>query len=197
MQAYALLLLFRCIIKADGVKRITLQHDELKRIKVELELEGTVWRDPETDKTFIIPLCREVDLQTPYILEVDDLHELELLNHAFLVEGDRYFGMRRKSVKAAIGIARSKVEQRVVWDVYRRDGFKCYYCGCDFSILTYDHYVPVSRGGATNTENGRAACKWCNHKKADMLPEEWEDSKTLKQRMDQVKKYKERDAKSI
>lgn len=178
------------------MKRITPQHDELKRIKSELELEGTVWRDPETDKTFILPLCKEMELQTPYILAIDDLHELELLNHAFLVEGDRYFGKLRKAVKAAIGIARSKADQRITWEVFRREGFECYYCGCDFGALTFDHYVPASLGGSTNMENGRAACKWCNSNKADMEPQFWEDSSILKKRKEFIKKAKEKNAKT-
>ena len=178
------------------MKRVTLQHDELKRIKVDLEFEGTVWKDPSTGKTFIIPICRDTELQTPSLLEIDDLHELELLNHAFLVEGERFFGKRRKAVKAAIAKARAIVEHRIVWEVYRRDGFQCFYCGCDFSSLTYDHYIPASVGGPSNVENGRSACKWCNGKKADMQPHEWEESEILKERRKFVHEQKARNAKT-
>lgn len=176
------------------MEKIKPQHEEIKRIKSELELEGTVWRDPETNKTFLIQLCKDVELEIPFVLDIDDANELELLNYAFLVQADRYFGDRRKSVKSAIGIARSKVEQRIVWDVYRRDGFKCFYCECDFGALTFDHYIPESLGGPTNIENGRAACKWCNHRKANRLPDEWERSDTLKERKEHIAKMKEKNA---
>jgi hypothetical protein len=179
------------------LKKVTLQHDEVKRIKSSLELEGTVWRDPDSDKTYILPLCREIEMQPPSLLVIDDVSELEMLNHAFLVDCERFFGKRRKAAKAAVGIARSKANQSLIWEVFRRDKFCCFYCGYDTGVLTYDHYLPVSLGGLTNLENGRAACKWCNQIKADREPEDWEASKTLRERRELVKKQKHHANRSV
>lgn len=56
-----------------------------------------------------------------------------------------------------------------------RDEHSCQYCGFTgpVSELTIDHVVPMSRGGATSTwENLVVACKRCNWRKANHLPEE-------------------------
>ncbi len=56
-----------------------------------------------------------------------------------------------------------------------RDAHTCQYCGLRAAPgeLTIDHVVPVSRGGSPNTwENQVVACKRCNGRKANHLPEE-------------------------
>lgn len=56
-----------------------------------------------------------------------------------------------------------------------RDDHTCQYCGTrgQAADLTIDHVVPVSRGGAPSTwENQVVACRRCNGRKADRLPEE-------------------------
>lgn len=55
-----------------------------------------------------------------------------------------------------------------------RDNFTCQYCGATpgRGLLTLDHIVPRSRGGATTWENVVSACRQCNMKKGDRTPEE-------------------------
>lgn len=55
-----------------------------------------------------------------------------------------------------------------------RDNFTCQYCGATpgRGLLTLDHVVPRSKGGATTWENVVAACRTCNMKKGDRTPEE-------------------------
>lgn len=58
--------------------------------------------------------------------------------------------------------------------LFQRDRNLCLYCGQLFpsGLLTRDHVVPVSHGGATAWENCVTACERCNHKKADRTPEQ-------------------------
>lgn len=55
-------------------------------------------------------------------------------------------------------------------NVYRRDGFRCVYCGAKppQAKLTIDHVVPRARGGANTWENCVTACVSCNSGKADL-----------------------------
>ena len=55
-----------------------------------------------------------------------------------------------------------------------RDHYTCQYCENRHSPgdLTLDHVVPRSRGGASSWENLVAACRRCNNRKGDRLPEE-------------------------
>ncbi|MBB3082671.1 HNH endonuclease [Geodermatophilus sabuli] len=49
--------------------------------------------------------------------------------------------------------------------VFTRDGSICVYCGS--SATSIDHVVPRSRGGTHTWDNVVAACRRCNHTKAD------------------------------
>lgn len=55
-------------------------------------------------------------------------------------------------------------------------GSVCYLCGEDFESakdITFDHWEPVSKGGADMLENYRLAHLKCNQLKADLTPEEF------------------------
>lgn len=59
------------------------------------------------------------------------------------------------------------VTKRTRFEVLRRDGFRCYYCGVRGNEstadgLTIDHVVPVALGGSDDPENLCAACPDCN-----------------------------------
>ena len=58
--------------------------------------------------------------------------------------------------------------------LFGRDLHICGYCGVKFPAdkLTRDHIIPVSRNGKDVWSNCVTACKRCNNKKDDRLPEE-------------------------
>ena len=58
--------------------------------------------------------------------------------------------------------------------LFKRDNYQCMYCGFDFHYadFTRDHIIPRSKGGKDRWENVVAACKRCNHSKADRTPEQ-------------------------
>lgn len=56
-------------------------------------------------------------------------------------------------------------------NIFKRDRYQCQYCGKK-SHLTLDHILPKSRGGRTSWDNLITACKKCNSRKGDNLPEE-------------------------
>ncbi|NDY93561.1 HNH endonuclease [Ideonella livida] len=58
--------------------------------------------------------------------------------------------------------------------LFVRDRCLCAYCGQRFGHdgLTREHIVPTSRGGADSWMNCITACRACNHRKANRLPEE-------------------------
>jgi hypothetical protein len=64
---------------------------------------------------------------------------------------------------------------RVRFEVLKRDGFACVYCGrkAPEVVLHVDHVKPVSKGGRTVMANLVAACQPCNAGKSDNeLPSE-------------------------
>ena len=58
--------------------------------------------------------------------------------------------------------------------LFRRDQHVCLYCGQDFKEcdLSRDHLRPISRGGRDVWTNVVTACKRCNARKGNRLPEE-------------------------
>ena len=52
--------------------------------------------------------------------------------------------------------------------VLQRDRFTCQYCGR--TATTVDHVVPRSAGGRNDWLNTVAACRTCNHRKANRSP---------------------------
>jgi hypothetical protein len=57
------------------------------------------------------------------------------------------------------------------YNIYRRDNFKCLYCGSKEN-LTLDHVVPRSKGGTNNWNNLATCCNKCNVLKGDKSLEE-------------------------
>jgi 5-methylcytosine-specific restriction endonuclease McrA len=59
-------------------------------------------------------------------------------------------------------------------NVYARDDHRCQYCGDRLppSQLTFDHVIPVARGGHKDWENIVTCCIPCNRLKGDRVPEE-------------------------
>lgn len=55
------------------------------------------------------------------------------------------------------------LDATVSWTVFKRDGYKCVYCGNDNTPLTVDHLILWENGGPTMPDNLVAACKKCNH----------------------------------
>lgn len=58
------------------------------------------------------------------------------------------------------------------FEILKRDGFKCVYCGRspkEGVILHVDHILPNRKGGRENPENLVTACSECNLGKSDVL----------------------------
>jgi len=59
------------------------------------------------------------------------------------------------------------------WDIFRRDGFRCHYCGRtqhdEGVVLVIDHIIPLAHGGTHDPENLTTACRDCNGGKSDKL----------------------------
>ena len=57
-------------------------------------------------------------------------------------------------------------------EVFRRDDFRCQYCGTTSSRLTIDHVIPRHRGGGHHWDNLVTACPLCNRRKGGRLVHE-------------------------
>jgi hypothetical protein len=59
---------------------------------------------------------------------------------------------------------RKPLGKRLRFEVFKRDGFRCTYCGerPPVVVLVVDHVVPVKEGGTNEIENLTTSCHTCN-----------------------------------
>lgn len=67
-------------------------------------------------------------------------------------------------------IKRVAISKRLRFEVFKRDGFQCQYCGATPPnvLLHCDHVCPVSEGGETTIDNLVTACQPCNLGKSNI-----------------------------
>jgi hypothetical protein len=78
-----------------------------------------------------------------------------------------------KLVKAILRKSQRQVDQGTSWVVYKRDGYRCRYCGIDGVPMTVDHLVLWEEGGPATPENLVTACRKCNKKRGNMQYGDW------------------------
>jgi hypothetical protein len=66
------------------------------------------------------------------------------------------------------------VSSRLRYEIMRRDGFACIYCGArpPAVVLHVDHVMPTALGGTDTAENLATACEDCNRGKSAVGPEQ-------------------------
>lgn len=98
----------------------------------------------------------------------------------------------------AVENQRKQVSKKVRFDVFKRDGFQCQYCGKvpPTVILEVDHVDPVANGGNNDIDNLVTACFDCNRGKSDRLLSSIpktvnEKAEILAEREEQLRAYHE------
>jgi 5-methylcytosine-specific restriction endonuclease McrA len=93
-------------------------------------------------------------------------------------------------------MARKALSKKTRFEVFKRDGFVCQYCGAHppSTILHVDHIHPVAAGGGNEIDNLVTACQSCNlGKSANLLtdiPQSLQDkAKQVIEREEQIKGY--------
>ena len=93
-------------------------------------------------------------------------------------------------------MARKALSKMVRFEVFKRDGFTCQYCGAHppSVILHVDHIHPVAAGGGNDMDNLITSCQACNlGKSANLLtdiPQSLQDkAKQVIEREEQLKGY--------
>lgn len=87
--------------------------------------------------------------------------------------------------------ARKKISKRTRFEVFKRDQFRCQYCGGSAPdvVLVVDHVRPVADGGDDSPLNLVTSCDPCNAGKSSVA---LADSSAVKRQLAQVRKLAER-----
>lgn len=91
---------------------------------------------------------------------------------------------------------RKAISKKVRFDIFKRDGFKCMYCGAHppSVLLHVDHIKPVADGGGNEDDNLVTSCEPCNLGKGARLLSDVpaglaEKALAVAEREDQIKGY--------
>ena len=88
------------------------------------------------------------------------------------------FSVRLPSVLRLLKLVKLKASHRAVKfsriNIFTRDAYSCQYCCQKFRTeeLTFDHVVPMAKGGRKTWENIVTACWRCNNRKSGRTPVE-------------------------
>ena len=148
----------------------------IEDIGYEIGLIGSVWAgkgkayvclfpDAEIDGAIDCVKMNVDEWQT--LIRQSDLMEREVIGEA--ADG--------KLAKIIIRKSNRIIDQRTSWAVFRRDGYRCRYCGNDKVPLTVDHLVLWEDGGPATEANLVAACRKCNKARGNTEYSEWLKSK--------------------
>lgn len=75
--------------------------------------------------------------------------------------------------KVILRKSQRQIDQRVSWEVFRRDNFTCVYCGTDNVPMTVDHIILWEYMGDSVPDNLNCSCKKCNKTRGSMDYDEW------------------------
>jgi hypothetical protein len=140
---------------------------DLKKIGNTLEVGGVVYVDSDDEAILIALPDQEISIfHTMYptleewqqIIRQSDLKEVEGMDKGKKI-------IMRKSTR--------QIEQKIMWEVFRRDFYHCRYCGEDKQPLTVDHIVLWEEMGPSVPINLISSCKKCNNKRGNMQYEDW------------------------
>jgi len=89
------------------------------------------------------------------------------------------------------------ISKKIRFEVFKRDGFKCAYCGQEPPAVTLevDHIEPKSKGGKNDINNYVTACFDCNRGKRNIplnkiAPQIQQNLEVLKEKEEQLKEYR-------
>ena len=145
----------------------------LRAVGHSILLSGAVYADekqafymPFPNSGSELPPIETVDMNVETwkaLLDQSDHMETEVLSKT--QDGQLYKAIVRKATRA--------VDNQIQWNVFRRDGYACRYCGNNKIPLTVDHLVRWEDGGPTIEANLLASCRKCNKVRGDTAYSAW------------------------
>jgi len=144
----------------------------LADVGTSIQLVGGIWAGNGVTYLFQFPeYGHEYDTQViemskddwKALLRQSDLLETEVLSKC--EDGKLY--------KAVVRKCQRNIDQQVSWNVFKRDGYACRYCGRDDVPLTVDHLVLWEKGGPSTEANLVSSCKKCNKTRGNTEYADW------------------------
>lgn len=141
---------------------------DLHEIGNTIQLVGAIYSSGQEKKYYLAWFPDECPPDAFGLPELDDL-EMDnedwktFIRQTDLLEVKKSVQAEDGSIeKAIVRKSQRQIDAVVSWNVFRRDGYRCRYCGNDKVPLTVDHLILWEDGGPSIEENLVTACKKCN-----------------------------------
>ena len=150
---------------------------EIMDVGIKIQLAGAVFSGNGKNHIMYFPHEREEDFEDVVVdMSLEDwqnyLKQTDIMETKILAKDEN-----GRIAKIVYRKTQRQIDQRVSWRVFKRDEYKCRYCGNDDVPLTVDHIVLWEEGGPSTVENLVSACKKCNKTRGNMQYKDWLGSK--------------------
>jgi hypothetical protein len=137
-----------------------------------IQLAGAIWQGE--GKTFLCYFPKDAQDLPLEVLEMTLDEWLVFIKQTDLLETEILTKASDGTIaKAIFRKSQRQIDASVQWRVFKRDSYKCRYCGKDDVALTVDHLILWEEGGPSTPENLVAACKKCNRSRGSMPYAAW------------------------
>jgi len=146
---------------------------DIKAVGTDLLLVGGVWAGDHSTYICVFPEFHGIP-EDIHVLSMSGDEWKKLIRQSDLVEKEVLEKAEDgKLIKAVARKCQRSIDQNVSWAVYRRDEFRCRYCGNDKVPLTVDHLVLWEECGPSIEDNLVACCRRCNKTRGNMQYADW------------------------
>ncbi len=161
------------------MQKIGLRDLDILDIGNTIQIAGALWQDEKT--TYLVLLPNETIDNTELVVLPMDVPEWErFIRQTDILETEILRDDGTGIIKQLVRKSQRQIDNRVQWTVFKRDGYRCRYCGTEGVPLTVDHCKTWESGGATVEMNLLSACKRCNRIRGNMPYENWLESPAYK-----------------
>lgn len=122
-------------------------------------------------KTFAV-MFPKAEIAEPQVVQVTEDEWKKLLFQLDTLESVLFPG-KAQTAKIVVRKSQRNIEEGLRWNVFRRDGYKCRYCGADDIPMSVDHIVLWEDMGSSIEDNLNCACRKCNKERGNTQYEDW------------------------
>jgi len=149
------------------IEKLNFEDLNLLEVGNTLEIIGVVYGTDRRNIIIMLPdegLIAPVEVMNPTIEEWQQIVRQSDMKEIEGMDRDKKIILRKST---------RQIEQKIMWEVYRRDEYTCRYCGVTDRPLTVDHVVLWEEMGPSIPLNLISSCKKCNSKRGNMQYEDW------------------------
>lgn len=148
-----------------------------------IQITGAIWSGNGNDYLCYFPNELDNEMCEMKIVDMDTEDWKKFIKQTDILETEILSNSRDgKLSKIIVRKTARQIDSRIQWKVFKRDEYKCRYCGNDDIPLSVDHIVLWEEGGATVEENLISACKKCNRTRGNMKYTDWLESDYYKKK---------------